>query len=178
MKCLVVYATREGQTRKVALRLADHLSESGTSVKLHDAREPFSLNLLDFDHLLFGASMHAGGLEKEIRAFIKNHERQIRSKPRSFFLVLLSAATQYKTLREEWLLDAERKFKEQIPVPFNRLEMVAGALRYSKYPLPLKWIMKRIASKAGEGTDISQDYEYTDWEQVKGFAEKIMSDTS
>ncbi|MGB5518964.1 MAG: hypothetical protein WBO73_10940, partial [Gammaproteobacteria bacterium] len=89
----------------------------------------------------------------------------------------LSAATKDKKLRETWLHDAEHKFRQQIPVPFNRLEMVAGALRYSKYPLPLKWIMHKIATKAGEGTDISRDYEYTDWDQVKGFAGKVISET-
>jgi menaquinone-dependent protoporphyrinogen oxidase len=54
------------------------------------------------------------------------------------------------------------------------VEMIAGALMYSKYSLPLKWIMKRIAQKAGEGTDISKDYEYTDWKQVAQYSEKLM----
>jgi menaquinone-dependent protoporphyrinogen oxidase len=175
MKCLIVYATREGQTRKIALKLAEHLREHGVTVKTHDARESFSLDLRDFDHFVFGASMHAGGLEKEIRDFISNHEKEITSKSRLFFLVLLSAATKDRSLREKWLQDAKRKFKEQIPVPFEELEMVAGALRYSKYSLPLKWIMKRIAEQAGEGTDMSRDYEYTDWEQVKRLAKKIIS---
>ena len=174
MKCLIVYATREGQTRKIALRLAEHLREYGATIKTHDARESFSLDILTYDHLVFGASMHAGGLEQEIRAFIMNHEQAIMSRSRTFFLVLLSAATKDRTLRDEWLRDAEAKFKEQISVPFGQIEMVAGALRYSKYPLPLKWIMKRIAEKAGEVTDISKDYEYTDWEQVKRLAEKIV----
>ena len=63
---------------------------------------------------------------------------------------------------------------EQIQIKFQGVEMIAGALMYSKYPLPLKWLMKRIAQKAGEGTDISKDYEYTDWKQVKQYSEKIM----
>ena len=176
MKLLIVYATREGQTRKIAFRLADHLRGSGAEVEVHDARRPFSLALRDFDHLIFGASMHAGGLEKEIRDFIARHQAEISARPRSFFLVLLSAATKDKTLRDEWLRDAESKFKEQIPVVFDHFEMVAGALRYSQYPLPLKWIMQRIARQAGEGTDISQDYEYTDWDQVKNFAKTIASE--
>ena len=175
MKCLIIYATREGQARKVALKLAGHLTDRGVEVVTQDARKTFSLDLADFDHLVFGASMH-GGLEKEMRKFIENHATEIASRPRTFFLVLLSAATKDRTLREEWLHDAERKFREQVRVPFDNIEMVAGALRYSKYPLPLKWIMRRIAEKAGEGTDISRDYEYTDWNQVEALAEKILAD--
>ena len=177
MKLLIVYATREGQTRKIAIRLADHLRDSGAEVEVRDARQPFSLSLRDFDHLVFGASMHAGGLEKEIRDFVARHQTEISARPRSFFLVLLSAATKDQTLRDEWLRDAESKFKQQIPVFFSHLEMVAGALRYSQYSLPLKWVMQRIARQAGEGTDISQDYEYTDWDQVERIAKTIIYET-
>lgn len=177
MKLLIVYATREGQTKKIAFRLAEHLKDSGAEVVVHDSRLPFSLELRAFDHLVFGASMHAGGLEQEIREFIGRHQTEISARPRSFFLVLLSAATKDKALRDAWLRDAESKFKQQIPVVFHHFEMVAGALRYSKYPLPLKWVMRRIARQAGEGTDISKDYEYTDWDQVKNFAKTIVSET-
>jgi menaquinone-dependent protoporphyrinogen oxidase len=30
--------------------------------------------------------------------------------------------------------------------------------------------MKRIAKKVGSDTDTSRDYEYTDWDEVEGFA--------
>lgn len=55
----------------------------------------------------------------------------------------------------------------------GQTEMIAGALMYSKYSLPLKWIMKRIARIAGEDTDTSKDYEYTDWKRVKRYAEQL-----
>ncbi len=33
--------------------------------------------------------------------------------------------------------------------------------------------MKRTAKKAGEGTDISKDYEYTDCKQVERYAKRL-----
>ena len=51
--------------------------------------------------------------------------------------------------------------------------MIAGALAYSRYPLPVKWLMKRIAKQAGQSTDTSQDYEYTDWKQVALYAKRL-----
>ena len=48
---------------------------------------------------------------------------------------------------------------------------VAGALEYSKYNPLKRWIMKRIAAKAGGGTDTSRDYDYTDWDDLQQFAE-------
>jgi menaquinone-dependent protoporphyrinogen oxidase len=62
---------------------------------------------------------------------------------------------------------------DQLEVTFDDVEMIAGALRYSKYPLPLRWLMRRIAKQAGGDTDTSRDYEYTDWEQVDGYARRL-----
>lgn len=171
---LIIYATREGQTEKVATTLASDLSSLGATVTIYNAKDPFHLDLNQFNLLIFGASMHAGGIEQELINFIENHQNAIEQTPNAFFLVLLSAATKDKQLREKSLADALRKMKEQIKIEFNQVEMIAGALKYSKYSLPLKWIMKRIAKQAGEGTNTSQDYEYTDWNQVKKFAERLV----
>lgn len=173
---LVVYATREGQTGKVAASISDHLEHSGASVKLVNAVDGAATDGLDleaFDLLVFGASMHAGGLEPEIVELINRSVGQIEQKPNSFFLVLLSAATKDPDLRSEWLRDARNKMDEQLRFKFEHVEMIAGALAYSKYSLPTKWIMKRIARKAGEGTDTSKDYEYTDWDQVERYAQRL-----
>lgn len=175
---LILYATREGQTEKVAAQISTHLKKAGANVELINAQDKKlteEITLEIFDLLVFGASMHAGGLEKELVDFINSHKEQIEQKGRSMFLVLLSAATKDSKLREEWLKDARKKMDEQIQAQFQDAEMIAGALMYSKYPLPLKWIMKSIARQAGQETDTSKDYEYTDWKQVKQYAEKLMN---
>lgn len=48
----------------------------------------------------------------------------------------------------------------------------AGALLYQNYHPLLRWIMKRIARKAGGGTDTSRNYEYTDWGEVEAFGRR------
>lgn len=171
-----MYATREGQTEKVAARIAGHLKRAGASVELVNARDPVAVNSIEldnFDLLAFGASMHAGGLERELVDYIVHHKKQIESHKRSFFLVLLSAAVKERKLRESWLADARTKMNDQLAVRFEDIEMIPGALTYSKYSLPIKWVMQRIARKAGEGTDTRRDYEYTDWEQVRQYAERL-----
>lgn len=175
-KILILFATREGQTEKIALRISAHLKRPGIAVSLADASNASTLVTIDldsYDLLVFGASMHAGGVEREVTRFINEHATSIERKARSFFLVLLSAATKDPTLKAESLADARRKVSEQLAVAFDDMEMIAGALRYSKYPLPLKWLMRRIAAKAGEDTDTSRDYEYTDWQQVERYAARL-----
>lgn len=173
---LVLYATREGQTEKVAARITMHLEKLGQEVRLVSAGDTGSiakLNLCAFDRLVFGASVHAGGLERELVEFINSHSEQISRQPRSFFVVLLSAATKDPALRANSLADAHRQVTDQLHVRFHDMEFIAGALKYSKYAWPLKWLMKRIAKQAGERTNMGQDYEYTDWQQVERYAMRL-----
>lgn len=172
-----MFATREGQTGKVAGRLAERLQASGATVELVNAADAGGMTepgFREYDLLVFGASMHAGGLESELVEFINRHAAAIEPLRRSFFLVLLSAAAKDPVLKAKWLADARAKMDEQLEVDFDDVEMIAGALAYSKYPLPLKWLMRRIAKQAGEDTDTSRDYEYTDWDQVRLYAERLL----
>lgn len=175
-RSLILFASREGQTEKVAIRISERLKKMGLSVQLVNAADATATSQIDlsrYDLLIFGASMHAGGLEREIVEFVNANVHRIESKTKSFFLVLLSAATKDPELKTKSLADAQRKMNRQLMVEFGDIEMIAGVLAYSKYPWPLQWLMKRIAAKAGEGTDTSQDYEYTDWEQVSEYAVRL-----
>ncbi len=176
MRVLILFASREGQTGKIANRLCEHLQQSGLTVDVVDAADDPAIARLDlaaYQLLVFGASLHAGGLERELKRFIDSNADRIGASARSFFLVSLSAATSDPELRAESLADAREKMNRQLPVPFDDVEMVAGALRYSMYSRPVKWLMQRIASQAGEETDPSRDYEYTDWQQVEGYAARL-----
>ncbi len=174
-KYLILYATREGQTEKISRRIAEHLLSKGKQVLLHNSKISFKENLEAFDFILCGGSMHAGGVESELVKFVNANKEKIEAKPNAFFLVSLSAATKDPKLKEQWLADAKTKLQEQIKVRFSNIEMIAGALSYSKYSWPIKWIMQRIAKKAGENTDTTHDYEYTDWRQVESFAKNLNS---
>jgi menaquinone-dependent protoporphyrinogen oxidase len=50
------------------------------------------------------------------------------------------------------------------------VENVAGALRYTKYHVIKRWIMKELARRAGGDTDTSRDHEYTNWAGLRAFA--------
>jgi len=176
-RTLLVYATREGQTEKVAVRIAQHLKNAGRDVQAVNADDKpatAKLDLSDFDQLIFGASMHAGGLEKELVQFINSQTQSIRVRARSLFVVLLSAATKDPELRARSLGDARQKIEGQLRVDFDDTEFIAGALMYSRYSWPMKWLMKRIAKQAGEDTDTALDYEYTDWQQVEQYAMRLL----
>ena len=177
-KILVLYATREGQTGKIAQRITAHLRAQNCTVDLVNAADKAAAALIKpeaYELLVFGASLHAGHVERELLDFIRDHKDGIERKDRSFFLVLLSAATKDPKARATSLDTANRQVIGQLPVSFAEIEMIAGALKFSKYTWPVTWIMKRIARKSGGDTDASRDHEYTDWLQVERYAEKLAS---
>lgn len=65
--------------------------------------------------------------------------------------------------KECLLADAQGKIDGQLKLKFDDIELIAGALAYSKYSRPIKCVMQKIAKKTGEDTDTSRDHEYTDW---------------
>ena len=50
-------------------------------------------------------------------------------------------------------------------------KMIAGALPYTRYNWLKRQMMKRIVAKAGGDTDTTRDYEYTDWIDLRNFAQ-------
>lgn len=176
VKVLVVYATREGQTEKVARRIASVLASTGvvvTTVNARDRDAADATDIDDFDLLVFGASVHVGGIEPELRRFVNARSARIAQKPRSLFLVLLSAATKDPERRASSLAEIDRRVAAQLDVDFDDTERIAGALAYSRYSFFVRWIMRRIARSEGGDTDTSRDYEYTDWGQVESYARRL-----
>ena len=58
----------------------------------------------------------------------------------------------------------------------HRVELVAGALPYTRYNFLVRFVMRRIARKEGGDTDTSRDYEYTDWSAVERFALEFLQE--
>lgn len=175
-RILVVYATREGQTEKIAGFLAKELQACGADVDVLNAadRSAADKDPGNYDKVVLGASLHAGRIEKELGAFIKARRRVLQSVSCHFFLVLMAAANQDLQVRERELRDAEAMVRRQLPMDVGPMEMIAGALRHTEYNWFIRWTMKRISARYGGATDTSRDHEYTDCEQVRRYARKLL----
>ncbi len=57
----------------------------------------------------------------------------------------------------------------------HRILLVAGALKYLEYDFLKRMIMRMIAKKEGRDTDTTKDYEYTDWEALRGFCDEFVA---
>ncbi len=180
---LVLYATREGHTRKLAEHLAATLRARGCEVEVVDAarvREPFALGR--YAAAILAASVHAGAHEGEMVSFVKRHRDALDRLPTAFLSVSLSettaedpqASAEARAKAEADVAQMLERFYQQTSWHPRHAKPVAGALLYTRYGLLKRLVMKRISRAAGGPTDTSRDYEFTDWEALDRFAEDLV----
>lgn len=182
MKAVAVfYATREGQARKVADRIAGALIARELEVAVHrvgDDESDAALGLADAAVLV--ASVHAGKHEREMIDFVQRHER-VRRIPSSFVSVCVTEAiVESPATPERDRRAAIRHIGDQIHqfldathwTPAHILP-VAGALMYTHYNFLVRFGMRKLAEKAGLPTDTSRDHELTDWGTLDEFAARL-----
>jgi menaquinone-dependent protoporphyrinogen oxidase len=172
---LVVYATREGQTRKVAERIATTLRSSGHAVELLDVegRAP-PVDLSRFQAIAVGSPVRANGYLRSVARFVREHRPALQQTPSAFFSVGLAVLSKIADGRAQ-TLELVEKFMQQTGWRPRRVELIAGALPWSKYGFLVRFAMKRIVRKEGGDTDTSRDYEYTDWPAVDAFAREFVA---
>jgi len=169
VKFLIVYATEEGQTKKISEFIKNEISLIGYDVEIHNCNDNYDLIIHDnYTGIIIGGSVHNGNLSKVLTKWVINNAIVLSNAPSAFFLVCLG-------ILEKGLVakDDERRividFFDEVSWYPEKTTIFAGALKYSKYGWFTKWVMKKIAEKAGGATDTSKDYEYTDWNAVREF---------
>ena len=175
-RILIVYASHYGQTAKIAHFIADQLRETGDMVTLsrvEDIRRGMAPG--QFNGAIVGASINMGKHQRSIVRFVRENREVLERIPTAFFSVSGAACSPD---------DATRATARQYIANFLRdtgwhpgtTESVAGAMPYTKYSPLMRWIVGRISRKEGGPVDTSRDYEFTDWKQVRRFAERFAAE--
>ena len=171
--CLVYYATSEGQTTKIARRIANRLATHGIEVEVVEA--PADVDPARFDAVLVGDSIHIGHYHREMMKFLRKRREGLVDRPTGFFSVCLSIASKNEEDRAAARGFVERMIADTGWHP-DRVAVFAGTCAYTHYGPLTRWVMKRIAAKEGASTDTSRDHEYTDWSAVDEFADEFADD--
>jgi menaquinone-dependent protoporphyrinogen oxidase len=179
---LVIYASREGQTQRVAEHVGATLRARGWKADVLDAAHlPSDFRLSSYDGVILGASVHRGQHEKEMIQFVQKHREELDRMPAAFLSLSLSeAGAEMKDAptesRAQAAADVQRTLKDFYATTGwqpKRVHPVAGALLYTQYNFLLRLVMRLIARQAGGDTDTSRDYEYTDWEALDRFVDEF-----
>jgi len=167
-RVLILYATTEGHTARVAERMAQRLREQGNTVKALRA-EPSAMqpDLERYDGVIVGASVHYGRHPGHLRALLRVHRAALGARRNAFFSVSLSAGGPgAKPQAARRYVDT---FLRQVGWQPQQTATFGGALQYSKYGALKRLVMILFVGLAGGDTDTSRDYEYTDWNAVDRF---------
>ena len=163
MTVLIVYSTTEGQTHLIAERMAAFASEAGWEARLTPVESAWRHSFYpSADAVIVAASIHVGKHSPDVVEFVAANRDRLESMPSAFVSVSLSADAR-KLIAEAYVAD----FLTQTGWAPAVTGTVAGALRYSQYGMFKRLIVKRVAGKEGLPTDVSRDYEFTNWEDVR-----------
>jgi len=184
---LLIYATREGHTRRIAEHLGALLDTHQRTFELMDAADlPEGFSVAKYCAAIVSASLHAGKHEAEMVKFVKQNLNELHPIPTLFLSVSLSERTVEDPQapaekRAQAEADVERTidgFLKETGWHPSKVAAVAGALLYSKYNFVIRFIMKRIAKNAGGPVDTSRDYEFTDWIKLDRLIETFVESVS
>ncbi len=168
-RILLLHATTEGQTALIAERIARTLRDKGHNVEMlpADATQPV-LDPSAYDGVMIGASIHYGNHPAFLRKLVSRHRDALAARPCAFFSVSLSAGgPRPKPEAAQRYIDKfirKTGWQPQLAISF------AGALKWSFYGPIKRRVMFVFISLGGGNTDMSNDYEYTDWDAVERFA--------
>jgi menaquinone-dependent protoporphyrinogen oxidase len=181
----VVYATREGQTRRIAEHLAATLRTRGFAVDVLDVAHDVTA---DFDAaryaaVVVAASVHIGKHERTMVQFVKAHRAALERMPSAFLSVSLSeagaedvhATTERRERATANVMKLVDVFLRETGWSPTHTHPVAGALLYRQYGAIVRFAMRFIARQVGGTTDTSRDHEYTDWQALDRFADELVA---
>lgn len=170
MKALILFSSRDGQTRAIASYIANALEEKQAS-DVVDLLQVDTLDWSQYDRVLIGASIRYGHYHPVVAKFVKQHLRQLQQRSSGFFSVNLTARKPEK--RTPQTNAYTRKFLLQSPWQPDCCAVFAGALRYPRYRWFDRIMIQLIMRMTGGETDATKEVEYTDWQQVQRFAREF-----
>jgi len=167
---LLVYHSSEGQTAKVAQRIAEVLRGDGMSVDVREAEDAPAP--AGYDGVVAGDSIHVVHHSRALVRYLKDHSDALDGLPTALFQVSLSSANP----DDEHTADAHHmvnQLLEQTTFDPDIVGMFAGRLAYTQYGWIKRHVMKSVAKHEGADTDTTHDTEYTDWAAVDHFAHDV-----
>ena len=172
-RILVLYGTTDGQTAKIADALGNALRMQGSDVDVVQARRDAPAPD-GYAGIIVAASLHGGKYQRPVRKWASRYAQQLNEKTTAFLSVCLAVLQQEPKVQQElWAII--RRFLRATGWRPTLIQPVAGALLYRRYNPFKRWVMKRIVKKGGGDTDTSRDYEYTDWDDLRAFANEFGS---
>ncbi|MDO5090301.1 MAG: menaquinone-dependent protoporphyrinogen IX dehydrogenase [Cardiobacteriaceae bacterium] len=168
---LLLYSTTDGQTRRIADFLAEVFAEQGVAATVLPLAGAEETDWQGFARVVIGASIRYGKHKPEVLDFVNRHADALAEKGAAFFSVSAVARKAEKRVPGNNLY--MKKFLAKSRWQPAHIAIFAGRIHYALYK-PLDRLMIRLIMRITKGpTAPDANVEFTDWADVRGFAERL-----
>ena len=171
MKTLILYFTTDGQTKLIAERLAQYITHETELRSLREHANMTDEHRAAFDKLVRGAAGVYVNFTPGVYKFLAPLLAIFNKNTTAFYGVNLTARKPNRQTPESNTYI--RKFLQKILWRPTHVEVIAGALFYPRYSWFDRTMIRFIMKLTKGETDVSREYEYTDWAQVERFAQRL-----
>jgi len=172
-KILILYTTSDGHTKLICEKIKSVLKEDFLVdlSSIQEISEGWSKLDKNFARVIIGASIRYGKHSNDLYNFIENNIDFLKSTKNAFFSVNVVARKPEKNTpgTNPYI----RKFLALSKWNPDELAVFAGKVDYPKYSFFDKNMIRLIMWITKGPTDISKTFEFTDWNKIEEFAQKI-----
>jgi menaquinone-dependent protoporphyrinogen oxidase len=171
-RILIVYGTGDGQTLKIAERIAEMARAQKFEVDGINAEDdvPTDFSISSYYAVIIGSSLRNRKYNSSVIECIHKYKSHLQRYPSAFFSVSLGDAT-FMRKGVDKLVNSLFTETDWHPKTVGRF---GGALKYTRYDIWTKLCMGIAGLFMSYPTDTTRDHELTDWEQVDKFAEEFL----
>jgi len=170
-RILLAYSTVDGHTRSICERVQRLLEPAGHSVTLASLSAAERPDARLFDKVVIGASIRYGKHRPEVFDYIRQQQPALESRPSAFFTVNAVARKPGKDTPEgSPYIRSFRKLTSWRP---SLVGVFAGKIDYRRYGFADRQVIRFIMWLTHGPTDAQACVEFTDWDSVDAFAQRV-----
>jgi menaquinone-dependent protoporphyrinogen oxidase len=143
MKTAIIYTTKYGSVEKVARKLAELIDPKHTDLILLE--RDISINLQNYDCIILGGSIHAGRIQKKMKAFCESNMVILLEKKVGLFICCM-----FESKAEEQL---QKAYPEVLNLHAISREYMGGEFNFERMNFVEKMLVRKIS---GVSENISQ----------------------
>ena len=170
MKILILYSSIDGHTEKICSFISNKLKQNHI-IEMNEINNNQKIKFYMYDFIIIGASIRYGTYRRSFLKFINENHIELQNSKSAFFSVNIVARKKEKnSIKTNPYIKKFFKLSKWKP---NIIEVFAGKLDYPKYNFFNKNIIKFIMWITNGPTQTDIVVEFTNWNDVEKFANKI-----
>ena len=169
MRSIIIYSTTDGHTKKICDFINSNSIKNNFEVLSIDKIS--NLDIEKYELIVLGASIRYGKHSPLVFKFVKNYKKILDEKKNAFFSVNVVARKPEKSSPET--NPYIKKFLKKTNWVPKKIGVFAGKVDYPNYNFINKLVIRFIMYITKGPTDISRSYEFTNWNNIKKFAQEL-----